>query len=160
MNWNLSLSIENTGELQVGQTVSDLFCGSANIQLPLVTAEHNRAGYSLSAFIIAQAEVGSIPTSDSGQIEVLPAIVVDPGLPVDTIVLSKNEVMNAAGSANGVFEMLTLEVQVRHNLVSDLAETIDANISIGDITFEALTSGGFNEADRWNASITPGQTTA
>ena len=46
-----------------------------------------------------------------------------------------------------------LEVQVRHNLVSDLAETIDANITVGNITFEALTSGGFNEADRWNASV-------
>ena len=157
MNWNHSLSIENTGELQVGQTVSGfVFVEVPHIQLPLVTAEHNRAGDSLSAFIIAQAEVGSIPTSDSGQIEILPAIVVDPGLPVNTIVLSENEVMNAAGSASGVFEMLTLEVQVRHNLVSDLAETIDANITIGDITFEALTSGGFNEADRWNASVTPG----
>ena len=158
-NWNHSLSIENTGELLVGQTVSGfIFVEVPHIQLPLVSAEHNRAGDSLSAYIIAQAEVGSIPTSDSGQIEVLPAIVVDPGLPVNTIVLSENEVVNAAGSPNGVFEMLTLEVQVRHNLVSDLAETIDANISVGDITFEALSSGGFNEADRWNASITPGET--
>ncbi|MBJ14632.1 MAG: hypothetical protein CMB70_04610 [Euryarchaeota archaeon] len=158
MNWNHSISIENTGELQVGQTVSGfIHVDVPPIQLPLVPAEHNRAGDSLSAFIIAQADVGSIPTSDSGQIEVRPAIVVDPGLPVDTIVLSENDVMNA-GSTIGVNEILALEVQVRHNLVSDLAETIDANITVGDISFEALTSGGFNEADRWNASITPGQT--
>ena len=62
-----------------------------------------------------------------------------------------------AGSTIGVNEILALEVQVRHNLVSDLAETIDANITVGDITFEALTSGGFR-SDRWNASVTPGQT--
>ena len=158
LNWNHNISIENTGELQVGQTVSGfIHVEVPSIKLPLVPAEHNRAGDSLSAFIIAQADVGSIPTTDSGQIEVRPAIVVDPGLPVDTIILSENDVMNA-GSTIGVNEILALEVQVRHNLVSDLAETIDANITVGDITFEALTSGGFNEADRWNASVTPGQT--
>ena len=158
LNWVHNISIENTGELQVGQTVSGfIHVEVPSIQLPLVPAEHNRAGDSLSAFIIAQADVGSIPTTDSGQIEVRPAIVVDPGLPVDTIVLSESDVMNA-GSTIGVNEILALEVQVRHNLVSDLAETIDANITVGDITFEALTSGGFNEADRWNASVTPGQT--
>ena len=158
LNWNHNISIENTGELQVGQTVSGfIHVEVPSIKLPLVPAEHNRAGDSLSAFIIAQADVGSIPTTDSGQIEVRPAIVIDPGLPVDTIVLSENDVMNA-GSTIGVNEILALEVQVRHNLVSDLAETIDANITVGDITFEALTSGGFNEADRWNASVTPGQT--
>ena len=158
LNWNHNISFENTGELQVGQTVSGfIHVEVPSIQLPLVPAEHNRAGDSLSAFIIAQADVGSIPTTDSGQIEVRPAIVVDPGLPVDTIVLSESDVMNA-GSTIGVNEILALEVQVRHNLVSDLAETIDANITVGDITFEALTSGGFNEANRWNASVTPGQT--
>ena len=158
LNWVHNISIENTGELQVGQTVSGfIHVEVPSIQLPLVPAEHNRAGDSLSAFIIAQADVGSIPTTDSGQIEVRPAIVVDPGLPVDTIVLSESDVMNA-GSTIGVNEILALEVQVRHNLASDLAETIDANITVGDITFEALTSGGFNEANRWNASVTPGQT--
>ena len=64
-----------------------------------------------------------------------------------------------AGASTGVNEILALEVQVRHNLVSDLSETIDANITVGDITFEALTSGGFSEADRWNATITPGEAT-
>ena len=158
LNWVHNISIQNTGELQVGQSVSGFIqIEVPPIQLPLVPAEHNRAGDSLSAYIIAQADVGSIPTSDTGQIEVRPAIVVDPGLPVETIVLSENDVTNA-GSTIGVNEILALQVQVRHNLVSDLAETIDANITVGNISFEALTSGGFNEATRWNATVTPGQT--
>ena len=158
LNWVHNISIQNTGELQVGQSVSGFIeIEVPPIQLPLVPAEHNRAGASLNAYIIAQADVGSIPTSDTGQIEVRPAIVVDPGLPVDTIVLDENDVNNA-GSTIGVNEILALQVQVRHNLVSDLSETIDANITVGNISFEALTSGGFNEATRWNASVTPGQT--
>ena len=159
LNWEYNLSIENTGELMVGESVSGfIHIEIPPIQLPLVDAEHNAAGDSLSVFIIAQATEGSLPATDSGQIEVRPAIVVDPGLPVDTIVLSESDVMNA-GSTVGVNEILALEVQVRHNLVSDLAETIDANITVGEITFEALTSGGFNEVDRWNATVSPGEAT-
>ncbi|MGB2447099.1 MAG: hypothetical protein ACPICB_05165 [Candidatus Poseidoniaceae archaeon] len=159
LNWEYNLSIENTGELMVGESVSGfIHIEVPPIQLPLVDAEHNAAGDSLSVFIIAQANEGSLPATDSGQIEVRPAIVVDPGLPVDTIVLSESDVMNA-GSTVGVNEILALEVQVRHNLVSDLAETIDANITVGEITFEALTSGGFNEVDRWNATVSPGEAT-
>ncbi|MGA0380985.1 MAG: hypothetical protein ACO3NJ_09400, partial [Candidatus Poseidoniaceae archaeon] len=159
LNWEYNLSIENTGELMVGESISGfIHIEIPPIQLPLVDAEHNAAGDSLNVFVIAQAEAGSLPATDSGQVEVRPAIVVDPGLPVDTIVLSESDVMNA-GSTVGVNEILALEVQVRHNLVSDLAETIDANITVGEITFEALTSGGFNEADRWNATVSPGEAT-
>jgi len=159
LNWEYNLSIENTGELMVGESISGfIHIEIPPIQLPLVDAEHNAAGDSLNVFVIAQAEAGSLPATDSGQVEVRPAIVVDPGLPVDTIVLSESDVMNA-GSTVGVNEILALEVQVRHNLVSDLAETIDANITVGEITFEALTSGGFNEVDRWNATVSPGEAT-
>ena len=159
LNWVHNISIENTGELAVGQSVSGfIHIEVPPIQLPLVPAEDNAAGSSLNVYVTAIADAGSIPSSDSGQIEVRPAIVVDPGLPVDTIYLSQSDVLNA-GSTIGVNEILALNVQVRHNLVSDLSETIDANITVGDISFEALTSGGFNEADRWNASVTPNQTT-
>ena len=158
LNWVHNISIDNTGELAVGQTVSGFIeVEVPPIQLPLVPAEDNAAGSSLNVYVTAIADAGSIPRSDSGQIEVRPAIVVDPGLPVDTIYLTQSDVLNA-GSTIGVNEILGLNVQVRHNLVSDLSETIDANITVGDISFEALTSGGFNEADRWNASVTPNQT--
>jgi uncharacterized membrane protein len=62
-NWDYNLSIDNTGELKVGESISGfIHIEVPPIQLPLVDAEHNAAGDSLSAFIIAQADVGSIPT--------------------------------------------------------------------------------------------------
>ena len=159
LNWVHNISIDNTGELAVGQSVSGfIHVEVPPIQLPLVPAEDNAAGSSLNVYVTATADTGSIPSTDSGQIEVRPAIVVDPGLPVDTIVLSESDVLNA-GSSIGVNEILALNVQVRHNLVSDLSETIDASITVGDISFEALTSGGFNEVDRWNATVTPNEIT-
>ena len=158
LNWEHNISIDNTGELQVGQSVSGfIHIEVPPIQLPLVGAEKNRAGDSLNVYVTAIADTGSIPSTDAGQIEVRPAIVVDPGLPVDTIYLTADDVLSA-GATIGVNEILALQVEVRHNLESDLSETIDANITVGEISFEALTSGGFNEADRWNASVTPSQT--
>lgn len=159
LNWGHSLSISNTGELQVGEVVTGFVTVDVpSIQMPLVPAEHNRAGDSLSVYIFAEADTGSIPTSDTAQIEVRPIIAVDPGLPLESITLSESEIL-AAGESTGINEILGLNVQVRHNLATDLTETVDADLEVGNITFEALSSGGFNEIDRWNASVTPSQTT-
>ena len=37
--------------------------------------------------------------------------------------------------------------------MTDLSETIDADLSVGDFQFTALNAGGFNEVDRWDASV-------
>ena len=159
LNWNHNISITNTGELQVNEEVTGFITVEVPpIQMPLVPAEHNRAGDSLSAYIFAEADTGSVPTSDTGQIEVRPVIAIDPGLPVESITLTESDVLGA-GQSTGINEILGLNVQVRHNLASDISETVDADLSVGNITFEALTSGGFNEIDRWNASVTPSETT-
>ncbi len=155
LNWVHNISITNTGELQVGETVTGFITLEVPpIQMPLDPAEHNRAGDSLSAYIFAEAVTGSIPTSDTGQIEVRPVITIDPGLPVESITLSESDVLSA-GQSTGFNEILALDVQVRHNLASDITETVDVAISVGDISFEAASSGGFNEVDRWNATLTP-----
>ena len=155
LNWVHNISITNTGELQVGEVVTGFITLEVPpIQFPLDPAEHNRAGDSLNAYIFAEAASGSIPTSDTGQVEVRPVITIDPGLPVESITLSETDILNA-GQSTGINEILALDVQVRHNLDSDITETVDVAISVGDISFEAASSGGFNEVDRWNATLTP-----
>ena len=155
LNWNHTISISNTGELQVGETVTGFITLEVPpIQMPLDPAEYNRAGDSLSAYIFAEAVSGSIPTSDTGQIEVRPVITIDPGLPVDSITLTESDVLNA-GLSTGIDEIFALDVQVRHNLASDITETVDVALSVGNISFEAASSGGFNEVDRWTAALTP-----
>ena len=125
LNWVHNISITNTGELQVGETVTGFITLEVPpIQMPLDPAEHNRAGDSLSAYIFAEAVTGSIPTSDTGQIEVRPVITIDPGLPVESITLSESDVLSA-GQSTGFNEILALDVQVRHNLASDITETVD-----------------------------------
>ena len=155
LNWNHTISISNTGELLVGETVTGFITLEVpSIQMPLDPAEYNRAGDSLSAYIFAEAVSGSIPTSDTGQIEVRPVITIDPGLPVESVTLTESDVLNA-GQSTGIDEIFALNVQVRHNLASDITETVDVALSVGNISFEAASSGGFNEVDRWNAVLTP-----
>ncbi|MCH1442832.1 MAG: hypothetical protein L7U53_03070, partial [Candidatus Poseidoniaceae archaeon] len=157
LNWNHTISISNTGELQVGETVTGFITLEVPpIQMPLDPAEYNRAGDSLSAYIFAEAVSGSIPTSDTGQIEVRPVITIDPGLPVESVTLTEDDVLNA-GQSTGIDEIFALDVQVRHNLASDITETVDVDLSVGNISFEAASSGGFNEVDRWTAALTPQQ---
>ena len=61
-----------------------------------------------------------------------------------------------AGQGVGLDEILDLNVEIRHNLVTNLSETIDANLTVGTLQFTALNAGGFSEVDRWDASVSPG----
>ena len=153
LNWVHNISMTNTGELEIGEIVTGFITLEVPpIQMPLDPAEHNRAGDSLSAYIFAEADTGSIPTSDTGQIEVRPLITIDPGLPED-ITLTETDVINA-GQSTGLDEIIPLTVQVRHNLAADITETVDVDLEVGGITFEAASSGGFNEVDRWIEGVT------
>ena len=138
LNWNHTLSISNTGELSPGEFVTGFVTVDVPpIQMPLVTAEKNRAGNSLSVYVFAEADTGSIPNFDTAQIEVRPVIAIDPGLPFESITLSESEVL-AAGQATGINEILGLNVQVRHNLESDITETVDADLQVGNITLSLI----------------------
>ena len=72
-------------------------------------------------------------------------IVVDPGLETEVIDLTVEQVVQA-GQGVGLDEILDLNVEIRHNLVTNLSETIDANLTVGTLQFTALNAGGFSEA--------------
>jgi len=154
-NWTISLSTISTAMVMEGEvTTVILTVVVPPIQLPLDLSEYNRAGDSLSVWVQAQAAGGGMPDSDSSAVEVRPVIVVDPGLPTEHIDLTVQDVI-AAKNGMGLDEILGLSVEVRHNLVTDLSETVDADITVGNITFTADNSGGFSEAPRWSANVTP-----
>ena len=56
-------------------------------------------------------------------------IVVDPGLETEVIDLTVEQVVQA-GQGVGLDEILDLNVEIRHNLVTNLSETIDANLTV------------------------------
>ena len=49
-----------------------------------------------------------------------------------------------------------LEMQVRHNLITNPDTTVNVDLDIAPSSFEATRSGnGLNEANRWSTEITP-----
>tara|TARA_B110000444_G_scaffold261499_1_gene314279 strand:- start:64657 stop:69576 length:4920 start_codon:yes stop_codon:yes gene_type:complete len=155
VGWDLEFAYPITGVLAAGETVSvSLGVTPPTIKNPLVTSEHNRAGDSMGVYVQAQSTLGGLPGMDSIPVEILPVIIVDPGLPSEPIDMTVEQVL-AARAGTGLEEILDLEVEVRHNLVSDLTEEVDATLSLGTSVFTSDSSGGFDEASRWAIGLTP-----
>jgi len=154
-NWTLALSSTSTAVVNDGSTVIVVLTVVVPpIQLPLDVSEYNRAGDSISVWVQAQATGGGLPAIDSSAVEVNPVIVVDPGLPTEHIELTVQDVIDAKNGM-GFDEILGLNVEVRHNLVSDISETLDVTINATEQYFTADNTGGFEESERWNSSVTP-----
>ena len=156
-NWVVSTSSGTTTDMvQVGATVSVFVqVTPAPISSPLDAGERNSAGDSLFTWLSATPTSGGIPALDSAQIVVRAVIAVDPGPETDLVVLSEQEVEDANGSG-GIDKILSLSVEVRHNLGSAVTGGVDADITVGTPVFNSSSSeGGLSEAARWTQDITP-----
>ena len=154
INWELSLSSATTGTIYPNDFVNvSISVTPPVIKNPLVGAEHNRAGDVMSVWAQASSVDGGIPNINATPVNILPVIIVDPGLPTDTIDMTVEQVIQAQQGVG--LEILDLELEVRHNLVSDLTETVDATLSLGTPVFTSDSSGGFNEAIRWDVGLNP-----
>ena len=155
INWDVSVARSSTGILQPGEDVNIAVAVTpASIKNPLVSAEYNRAGDSMSVWVQAQSANGGLPDLGAAPVTIQPVIIVDPGLPTEHIEMTVEEVMLARQGV-GLEEILDLDVEVRHNLVSQLSETVDATLSLGTPVFVSDSTGGFDEASRWAVGLTP-----
>ena len=93
------------------------------IKNPLVEAEANGHGDTVSVWAQAVSVDGGIPKVDSTPVQILPVIVVDPGLPTTNIDMTVEQVL-LAQQGQGLLEILDLDVEVRHNLVSNLPKRL------------------------------------
>ena len=123
------------------------------IQNPLVAAEYNGAGDTMSVWAQATSVNGGVPEVNATPVRILPVIVVDPGLPTESIDMTVQQVLEAQ-QGSGLEEILNLDVEVRHNLVSNSRDG-DTTLSLGTPVFTSDSSGGFSEAARWAVGLTP-----
>ena len=155
LNWDLEFSSTYTGTLEPGEFVNiTLTATPPVIKNPLVDAEYNGHGDTLSIWAQAVSVDGGVPRVDSTPVQILPVIVVDPGLPTSTIDMTVEQVL-LAQQGQGLQEILDLDVEVRHNLATELTETVDTTLSLGTPVFTSDSSGGFDEAGRWAIGLTP-----
>jgi len=131
----------------------------APISSPLDPGERNSAGDSIYAWLQATPMEGGIPSLNSTLLIIRPVIAVDPGPETETVYLTEQQVLEANGSG-GIDEILSLQVEVRHNLGAAVTGGVDANLTVGSSVFTPLNSGGNNEAVRWGATVTPDSVSA
>ena len=124
------------------------------IKNPIVQAESNEAGDTMSVWVQATSVDGGLPSFNATPVRILPVIVVDPGLPYETIDISVAELIQAQ-QGQGFEAFLDLSVEVRHNLRTELSETVNTTLSLGTPVFTSDSSGGFDEASRWSVGLLP-----
>ena len=155
INWDLEFSSQTTRTMAPGETLNvTLTVTPPVIKNPLIEAEYNGHGDTLTVWAQAVSMDGGVPRVASTPVQVLPVIVVDPGLPTETINMTVEQVMQAQ-QGQGLQEILNLDVEVRHNLVTELSETVDTTLTLGTPVFTSDSTGGFNEAGRWAVGLTP-----
>ncbi len=126
----------------------------APISSPLDSGERNAAGDSLYAWLSATPVDGGIPSLNSTQLVIRAVIAVDPGPETEHIVLTQQDLLDANGSG-GIDRILSLSVEVRHNLGGTVTGGVDATIHTSPSLFTPLNTGGNNEAVRWITNVTP-----
>ena len=154
-NWVIEASSAITDVIPVGANVTvSVQVTPAPISSPLDAGERNAAGDSLYAWVSATPVEGGIPALNSTQLVVRAVIAVDPGPETEQIVLTEQELLQANGSG-GIDRILSLSVEVRHNLGGAVTGGVDANITTSASLFTPLNTGGNNEAVRWVTNVTP-----
>jgi uncharacterized membrane protein len=153
-NWQVS-PMSSTDVIAVGENVTvTVFVTPAPISSPLITSERNGAGDSLYAWLSAEPLNGGVPEINTTQLIVRAVIAVDPGPETEEIILTESEIREGVG-AGGVDKIISLSVEVRHNLGAAISVGVDANITVGNATFTPTNTGGNQEFERWNSSVTP-----
>ena len=154
-NWIVESGVTTTDVLGVGENVSiPILVTPAAISSPLNSAERNANGDVLNLWVSATPVGGGVPTLGQAELEVRPVIAVDPNPELDLIELTAQEVIDANGTG-GIDKIVSLSVEVRHNLGGGVSGGIDAEITTATPSFIPLSSGGINEGIRWTTDVTP-----
>lgn len=155
-NWIVESTVSVTDVLAVGENVTiPIQVTPAPISSPLNPNERNANGDVLNLWVSATPVGGGVPTLGQTELEVRPVIAVDPNPEIDLIELTQQEILEANGSG-GIDRIISLNVEVRHNLGGGVSGGIDAEITASiPPTFVPQSSGGVNEGLRWLPDVTP-----
>ncbi len=82
---------------------------------------------------------------------------VQPTIMVELLTTENNISINESEISSGqITRFIDIDMQLRHNLISNLSSSVDVNLNISPIGFTPSKFGtGLNEIQRWNSSITP-----
>ena len=155
LGWNAEISVPQTGYLDPGETTRiKAIVTPAHISSPLDPAERNQEG-DLVALWVGASAINGVPVTDQQDLTVAPVIVVDPGLETDLLELTEAEV-RASRFGIGYDALVPMDLEVRHNLIQDVSELVNASVAVSDLRFTSYGgAGGFSETARWSFTPSP-----
>ena len=155
LGWSAEISVPQTGYLDPGETTRiKAIVTPAHISSPLDPAERNQEGDLVDLWVGASA-INGIPVMDQQELTVAPVIVVDPGLESDLLELTEAEV-RASRFGIGYDALVPMDLEVRHNLIQDVNELVNATVAVSDLRFTSHGgAGGFSETARWSFTPSP-----
>ena len=155
LGWNAEISVPQTGYLDPGETTRiKATVTPAHISSPLDPAERNQEGDLVDLWVGASA-INGIPVTDQQELSVAPVIVVDPGLESNLLELTEAEV-RASRFGIGYDALVPMDLEVRHNLIQDVNELVNATVAVSDLRFTSYGgAGGFSETARWSFTPSP-----
>lgn len=154
-NWVVESTVTVTDVLAVGENVSiPVQVTPAPISSPLNPSERNSNGQVVNLWVSATPVGGGVPTLGQTELEVRPVIAVDPNPDTNLIELTTQEIIDSNGTG-GIDRIVSLSVEVRHNLGSGVSGGIDAEITTPNPVFSPSSTGGVNEGIRWTTDVTP-----
>ncbi len=155
LGWSAEISVPQTGYLDPGETTRiKAIVTPAHISSPLDPAERNQEGDLVELWVGASA-INGIPVTDQQELTVAPVIVVDPGLESNLLELTEAEV-RASRFGIGYDALVPMDLEVRHNLIQDVNELVNATVAVSDLRFTSYGgAGGFSETARWSFTPSP-----
>ena len=151
--WSVTAHPSTTPYMSVGEEITvTITVTPPQLTLPLDPSSKLVEGNTLRLWTDVSPEIGGEPNIQHTFLHVQPTIMVELMAENTEFFMPAIDVFDNRVWANPV----ELEMQVRHNLITNPSTTVNVDLDIAPSSFEATRNGnGLNEASRWSAEITP-----
>ena len=151
--WSVTAHPSTTPYLSVGEEITvSITVTPPQLTLPLDPSSKLVEGNTLRLWTAVAPEIGGEPVIQHTFLHVQATIMVELMAENTEFFMPAIDVFDNRVWTNPV----ELEMQVRHNLITNPDTTVNVELDIAPSSFEATRSGnGLNEANRWSTEITP-----
>ncbi len=149
IGWEVTPEMTATSILQPNENVSiNVHVKPPELTRPMDPNSHLRENDQIEVWLQATPSTGGMPSTSQATLEVQAVLIADVEFDEDVLLVSKNEIL-----ADKIVRVATGSITLRHNIVRNIADTVDVTAAIGNKTFDAASNASSSEADRWTLQL-------
>ncbi|MDP7043508.1 MAG: hypothetical protein QF807_05775 [Candidatus Thalassarchaeaceae archaeon] len=150
--WTASIYPITTPYLTVDEEiVVTVTVNPPSLSMPFDPTTKLAEGNQLSLWTSVIPQGGGSPNVQHTTLEVQPTVMVELIAPETEFTINLTEI-----ESGPISRFVNIDMQLRHNLMSNLSSTVDISLNIAPNAFTPTRSGsGSNEIQRWNSSVSP-----